>query len=196
MMDELAHAAGRDPLEFRRGLLGKNPRALALLERLAAESNWSSPLPKGSGRGVALSTGFGSICGQVFEVSSKGSSIRIERVTCIYDCGPVLNPGTVEAQLEGGISYGLCAALDGEISIEGGKVQNSNFHDQSLLRITEMPQVKIVLLETNHRIGGVGEGGVPPVAAALTNAIFAATGKRYRSLPLRKNGLEFSVRRA
>lgn len=196
MMDELAHAAGRDPLEFRRGLLGKNPRALAVLERLARESNWSSPLPKGSGRGVALSTGFGSICGQVFEVSAKGSSIRINRVTCVYDCGPVLNPSTVEAQLEGGISYGLCAALDGEISIEGGKVQNSNFHDQSLLRITEMPQIKVVLLESEHRIGGVGEGGVPPVAAALVNAIFAATGKRYRSLPLRKVGLEFSVQRA
>jgi len=167
-----------------------------VLERLARESNWSSPLPKGSGRGVALSTGFGSICGQVFEVSAKGSSVRINRVTCVYDCGPVLNPSTVEAQLEGGISYGLCAALDGEISIEGGKVQNSNFHDQSLLRITEMPQIKVVLLESEHRIGGVGEGGVPPVAAALVNAIFAATGKRYRSLPLRKVGLEFSVQRA
>lgn len=191
MMDELAHAAKRDPLEFRRGLIRSNPRALALLERLATESGWSKPLAKGHGRGVALSSGFGSICGQVFEVSVAGSTVKIERVTCVYDCGPVLNPSTVEAQIEGGIVYGLCAAIDGEITLAGGKVQQGNFHDQPMLRLSETPPMKIVLMDSQHRIGGVGEAGVPPVAAALANAIFAVTGRRYRTLPLRKAGLEF-----
>jgi len=191
MMDELAHAAGRDPLEFRRSLIRSNPRALAVLERVATESGWSKPLPRGHGRGVALSSGFGSVCGQVFEVSVADSNVTIEGVTCVYDCGPVLNPSTVEAQLEGGIVYGLCAALNGEVTLQGGKVEQGNFHDQPMLRLTGTPPIKIVLMDSEHRIGGVGEGGVPPVAAALTNAIFAATGRRYRTLPLRKAGLEF-----
>lgn len=196
MIDELAHAARRDPLEFRRGLMRANPRALAVLERAAAESGWDTPLRKGRGRGFAMNTGFGSICAQVFEVSVDGSTVTIDKVTCVYDCGPVLNPGTVEAQLEGGISWGLCAALNGEIGIAAGRVQQGNFHEQSLLRINEMPQVRVALMDSAERIGGVGEGGVPPVAAALCNAIFAATGRRYRSLPLRKQGLEFTTARA
>lgn len=196
MMDELAHAAKRDPLEFRRGLIRSNPRALAVLERLATESGWSKPLPKGHGRGIALSTGFGSVCGQVFEVSVKGSAVKIERITCVYDCGPILNPSTVEAQLEGGIVYGLSAAIDGEVTLQGGKVQQANFHDQPMLRLSETPPIKIALMDSQSRIGGVGEGGVPPVAAALANAIFAATGRRYRTLPLRKAGLEFVGRDA
>lgn len=191
MIDELAHAAARDPLEFRRGLIRSNPRARAVLERLAVESEWSKPLAKGRGRGIALSTGFGSVCGQVFEVSVSGSTVKIERVICVYDCGPVLNPSTVEAQLEGGIVYGLCAALDGEITLQDGKVEQSNFHDQPMLRLSDTPPMKIVLMDSTYRIGGVGEGGVPPVAAALCNAIFAASGRRFRTLPLRKAGLEF-----
>lgn len=196
LMDELAYAAKRDPLEFRRGLIRSNTRARAVLERLAIESEWSKPLATGRGRGIALSTGFGSICGQVFEVSVVDSTVTIERVTCVYDCGPILNPSTVEAQLEGGIVYGLCAALNGEITLQGGKVEQGNFHDQPMLRLSETPPMKIVLMDSQHRIGGVGEGGVPPVAAALTNAIFAATGRRYRTLPLRKAGLEFVGLRA
>jgi isoquinoline 1-oxidoreductase beta subunit len=167
-----------------------------VLERLVIESEWSKPLAKGRGRGIALSTGFGSLCGQVFEVSVVDSTVTIERVTCVYDCGPILNPSTVEAQLEGGIVHGLCAALNGEITLQGGKVAQGNFHDQPMLRLSETPPMKIVLMDSQHRIGGVGEGGVPPVAAALTNAIFAATGRRYRTLPLRKAGLEFVGLRA
>jgi len=196
MIDELAHAAGRDPLEFRRALVASNARARAVLERLVLEAGWSTPLAAGSGRGLALSSGFGSLCGQVFEVSVVESTVTIERVTCVYDCGPVLNPSTVEAQLEGGIVHGLCAALNGEVTLQAGKVEQSNFHDQAMLRLSETPPIKIVLLDSQHRIGGVGEAGLPPVAAALTNAIFAATGRRYRTLPLRKTGLEFFVRRA
>ena len=195
MIDELAHAARRDPLEFRRSLIRSNPRALAVLERAAAESGWGKPLAKGRGRGFAMNSGFGSICAQVFEVSVAGNTVTIDKVTCVYDCGPVLNPATVEAQLEGGISWGLCAALNGEITIAAGRVQQGNFHEQTLLRINEMPRVRVVLMDSAERIGGVGEGGVPPVAAALCNAIFAATGRRLRSLPLRKQGLEFAVTR-
>jgi isoquinoline 1-oxidoreductase beta subunit len=195
MIDELAHAARRDPLEFRRSLVRSNPRALAVLERAAAESGWGTPLRKGRGRGFAMNTGFGSVCAQVFEVTVDGSTVTIDKVTCVYDCGLVLNPGTVEAQLEGGISWGLCAALNGEIGIAAGRVQQGNFHEQSLLRINEMPHVRVALMDSAERIGGVGEGSVPPVAAALCNAIFAATGRRYRSLPLRKQGLEFTATR-
>jgi isoquinoline 1-oxidoreductase beta subunit len=190
-MDELAHAAGKDPLEFRRAHMAKHPRVLKVLETAAEKAGWGKPLAKSRGRGLAVHESFGSIIAHVAEVSvSEVGRVRVHRVTCAVDCGPVVNPDSVKAQMEGGVVFGLSAALFGEITFEKGRVQQSNFHDYQMLRMHEMPEVEVHIIPSTERMGGVGEPGVPPVAPALANALFAATGKRIRRLPIRPEDLK------
>ncbi len=187
-VDEIAQAAGRDPLEMRRELLKKSPRHLAVLNKAAKMANWGSAMPDGHGRGIALAPSFGSIVAEVAEVDMTGDKPRVTKVFCCADVGFAMNPDGVAAQMESAIVYGLTAALYGEISIKDGAVEQSNFHDYEMLRIDEMPTVEVALINGDHeRLGGAGEPGLPPLAPALTNAVFAATGKRIRELPLAKH---------
>ncbi|MGK2859761.1 MAG: molybdopterin cofactor-binding domain-containing protein [Thermoanaerobaculia bacterium] len=185
-LDELAHAADRDPLELRRELLADKPRHKRVLELAASKAGWGKPAPAGRSRGLAVHSSFGSFVAHVAEVSvSPKGEIRVHRVVCAIDCGPVVNPETIRAQMEGAIVYGLSAALHGEITFEKGRVQQSNFHDYPALRMNEMPEVEVHIVDSKESMGGVGEPGLPPIAPAVGNAIFAATGKRLRSLPFR-----------
>jgi isoquinoline 1-oxidoreductase beta subunit len=186
-VDELASALKKDPFEFRRELLVGKPRHLKVLETAAKEAGWGQPLPAGSGRGIALRPSFGSIVAQVAEVTvTDGKTLQVKRVTCAIDCGPVVNPAIVRAQMESGIVYGLSAALYGEITLKGGAVEQSNFPDYDALRLADAPAMTVHLVDTgSSSVGGVGEPGTPPIAPAVANAIFAATGKRLRNLPLR-----------
>jgi isoquinoline 1-oxidoreductase beta subunit len=183
-MDELAAAAQQDPVRYRRALL-KEPRMRAVLDLAADRAGWGTALPAGSGRGVSIQYAFGSYLAQVAEVSvnAKGEP-RAERVVCVIDCGQVVNPDTVRAQLEGGVMFGLSAALGNEITIANGRVQQSNFNDFPALRMSEAPRVEAHLVASGESPGGVGETGTACVAAALCNAIYAATGKRVRTLPV------------
>ena len=184
-IDELAHAAGQDALAFRRKLLADAPRHLAVLELAAQKAGWGAPLPPGHFHGVALARAFQSCVAQVAEVSVRDGSVRVHRVVCAADCGQVVNPGTLRAQMEGGINFGLSAALHGEITLAAGRVQQSNFHDYPLLRMHEAPDIEVHLVASAEAPTGAGEPGVPPIAPAVANAVFAATGKRIRRLPLR-----------
>jgi isoquinoline 1-oxidoreductase subunit beta len=186
-VDELASALKKDPFEFRRELLAGKPRHLKVLETAAKEAGWGQPLPAGSGRGIALRASFGSIVAQVAEVAvTDGKTLQVKRVTCAIDCGPVVNPAIVRAQMESGIIYGLSAALYGEITLANGAVEQSNFPDYDAVRLADAPVMTVHLVDTGaSSIGGVGEPGTPPIAPAVANAIFAATGKRLRNLPLR-----------
>jgi isoquinoline 1-oxidoreductase beta subunit len=184
-VDELAHAAKKDPLEFRRALLAKAPRVRAVLELAAGKAGWGSPLPPGRARGLAVHESFGSIAADVAEVSVEGGRIRVHRVTCAIDCGICVNPLGVRAQMESGIAYGLSAALYSELTMKEGRVVESNFHDYRVLRLDEMPQVDVHIVESREKSGGAGEPGTPPIAPAVANAVFALTGKRLRELPLR-----------
>ncbi len=184
MIDELAAAASQDPVAYRRALLGKHPNVARVLDLAASKAGWGSALPKGRARGIAVHESFGSICAQVAEVSLAGNEIRVHKVTAAFDCGLVVNPLTVEAQLQSAIAFGLSAALFGEITFKDGRVEQSNFHDYRVLRMNEMPLVEVHLVPGGEKPTGVGEPGTPPVAPALANALFALTGKRARSLPL------------
>ena len=188
-LDETAAASGRDPYEFRRELLTKAPRHRAVLELAATKAGWGAPLPRGWGRGIAVHESFGSFVAQVAEVSVVDGRVRVHRVVCAVDCGIVVNPDTVEAQMEGAIVYGLTATLKSAITIAGGRVVQSNFHDFPLLGIDEMPQVEVHIVPSAEPPGGVGEPGTPPIAPAVANAIFAATGQRVRRLPIRPQDL-------
>ena len=183
-IDELAAAAQQDPVRYRRALL-KDPRMRAVLDLAADRAGWGTALPAGSGRGVSIQYAFGSYLAQVAEVSvsAKGEP-RVERVVCAMDCGQAVNPDTVRAQLEGGVMFGLSAALGNEITIANGRVQQSNFNDFPALRMSEAPRVEAHLVASGESPGGVGETGTACVAAALCNAIYAATGKRVRTLPV------------
>lgn len=183
-VDELAHLAGKDPYEFRRGMLTKAPRNLAVLDVAVQKAGWKSPAPKGVFRGLAQHESFGSFCAQVIEVSVAGGQIKVLRVVCAIDCGFVLNPDIVKAQMESSIVFGLSAALKGKITFAKGQVEQSNFHDYEVLRMNEMPKIEVHIVGSSQTPAGVGEPGVPPVAPALANAVFAATGKRLRALPL------------
>ena len=185
--DEVAVAAGKDPYELRRQLLRDKPRHLRTLELAAQKAGWGTPLPAGRGRGIALAEWAPTTCAQVAEVSvTPEGSVRVHRVVCAVDCGPTVNVGQIEAQLQGGIVYGLTAALYGEITIERGRVKQSNFTDYPMLHLNEMPQVEVHVVPSTDKQGGIGEPSVGPVAPAVCNAIFALTGKRIRKLPVGK----------
>ena len=186
-IDELAALGGQDPLELRRKLLADKPRHLAVLNAVAEASRWSAGAPVGRGRGVALHESFGSIVAEVAEVSVNGSDVRVHKVWCAIDCGFAVHPEGVKAQMESAINYGLTAALYGEITFTDGKVDQSNFHDYQILRVNEAPEIHVSIVDSGERMGGAGEPGTPPIAPAVTNAIYAATGKRIRRLPITKN---------
>jgi isoquinoline 1-oxidoreductase beta subunit len=184
-MDELAHVAGADPFEFRRSLLPRGSRHRAVLELAAQKANWGAPLPPAHGRGIAVYHSYGSWVAQVAEVSvGQGGELRVHRVVCAIDCGIAVNPDTIGAQLEGAVAFALSAALFEAITLERGQVQQKSFEDYRLLVMREMPAVEVYILPSREQPGGVGEPGVPPLAPAVANAVFAATGKRRRSLPL------------
>jgi isoquinoline 1-oxidoreductase beta subunit len=192
-LDELAHELSVDPLEMRRRLLSGNARALRVLDAAAELSAWGEPLPKGRGRGIAFLRGFGSLAAEVAEVSVEGGSLRVHRISCAVDCGTAVNPGTIRAQFEGGVIFGLSAAAYGEISIENGRVVQTNFDSYPLVRIDRCPRIDVEILESPaEAIGGVGEPPVPPVAPAIANAIFAASGRRVRGLPFSREGLDLA----
>jgi isoquinoline 1-oxidoreductase subunit beta len=188
--DEVAHAGGKDPYQLRRTLLAGQPRMLAVLDLAAQKANWGSALPAGRARGIATHFSFDSYVAQVAEVSvEKNGTVHVHRVVAAVDCGQTVNPDTVQAQLEGGIIFGLTAALKTEITLERGRVQQRNFNDYPMLRMFESPVIEVFIVPSSEHPTGVGEPGVPPVAPAVANAIFAATGKRVRRLPIHPEDL-------
>ncbi|MBL4740664.1 MAG: xanthine dehydrogenase family protein molybdopterin-binding subunit [Sneathiella sp.] len=188
-MDEMAWAAKKDPLEFRLDHVSEHTDFTAVLQKLKEVSDWSTPLPEGRGRGIALHESFKSIVGQVVEISvNKDKEISIDKVFCVIDCGTVVNPDTVKAQMESGIIFGLSAALFGEITIEKGRVVQENFPDYDMVRLNNCPEIEVHLAPSGRPLGGVGEPSTPPIAPAVVNAIFAATKTRIRELPLSKHG--------
>jgi isoquinoline 1-oxidoreductase beta subunit len=183
-LDEVAHAAGKDPVAFRQALLKDAPRHLGVLNLAADKAGWGRPLPAGKGRGVAVHKSFGTYVAQVAEVSvGTNGKIKVDRVVCAVDCGVAINPDVIKAQMEGGIGFGIGAVLYGAVTMKAGKVEQSNFHDYQVLRIDDMPQVEVHIVPSTENPTGVGEPGVPPIGPALSNAVFAATGKRIRTLP-------------
>jgi hypothetical protein len=187
-LDELAAAGGKDPVEFRRRLLANSPRLLGVLNLAAEKAGWGKP-PAGRFQGVALVNNIGSYNAQVADVSVDRGKLRVHRVVCAVDCGRVVNPAIVRQQIESGIVFGLSAAMKGAITIDRGRVQQSNFHDYDVLGIDEMPQIDVHIVASENNPGGIGEASVPPIAPAVTNAIFKATGKRIRRLPIRTEEL-------
>jgi isoquinoline 1-oxidoreductase beta subunit len=185
-VDELAHAAKKDPFAFRRDLMGEHPRFKAVLERVAAMSGWGTPLPPREGRGIAICESFGSIVAEVAHVAvSPEGVLKVKQVFAAVDCGDVVNTDTAAAQIEGGVIFGLSAALLGEINIANGKVVESNFHDYRTITMADAPVIQVDFVISGEHPGGLGEPGVPPIAAAVANAIFAATGIRVRELPFK-----------
>jgi isoquinoline 1-oxidoreductase beta subunit len=188
-LDELAHAARRDPLAYRLGLLGDHPRHRKVLETAAEAAGWGRPAPEGRFRGLALHESFGSIVAEVAEISvAEGKKITLHRMACAIDCGRVVNPDTVVAQMESGIVYALTAALFGRVTIAEGRVGEGNFDRYPMLQLAQMPEVEVRIVESGAALGGIGEPSTPPAAPALANALFAATGARLRSLPLSRHG--------
>lgn len=186
-IDELATLAGADSYRFRRDLLSRAPRDRAVLDAAAERAGWDAPLTAGRGRGIALHRSFGSIVAEVAEVTVDAGGVRVDRVVCAVDVGLAINPDGLIAQMESGIVYGLTAALYGEITIRNGAVAQSNFHDYPMLRIDAMPAIEVVIVNSGEALGGAGEPSTPPVAPAVVNAVFAATGQRIRRLPLSRS---------
>jgi len=184
-IDELAALGGKDPYEFRRALLMKHPRHLAVLDLAAQKAGWGKPLPKGRGRGIAVHFAFGSYNAQVAEVSVTDGKVRVHRIVSVVDCGHYVNPGIIAAQLEGGAIFGASAALYQELTFENGRLQQTNFHTFPVMRMNECPEIETHIVESNEKSGGIGEPGVPCTAPAIANAVFGATGKRVRKLPIR-----------
>jgi isoquinoline 1-oxidoreductase beta subunit len=187
-LDEIAAAGGKDPLEVRRRLLKDSPRALDVLNLAAEKAGWGKA-PAGRFQGLALVNNLGSFTAEVAEIAMENGKLRVLRVVCAVDCGRTVNPAIIKQQMESGIVYGLTAALKGRITIEKGRAQESNFDKYDMLRIDEMPVVDVHIVNSEREPGGIGEAAVPPIAPALANAVFAATGKRIRSLPIRTEDL-------
>jgi isoquinoline 1-oxidoreductase beta subunit len=184
-LDEVAHAGGKDPYELRRELLKDQPRHRHVLELAAEKAGWGTSLPEGRARGIAMRKSFESFVAEVAEVSVEDSKVRVHKVVAAIDCGIAINPWNVVAQVESAIVFGLTAALHGELTLENGRVQQSNFHDYPMLRMDEMPEIEVHVVDSDQPPTGVGEPGVPPIAPAVANALFTLTGKRVRSLPIR-----------
>jgi isoquinoline 1-oxidoreductase beta subunit len=182
-MDELAAAAKQDPVAYRRSLLDKSPRAKGVLDLAAQKAGWGQPLPKGVGRGVSLQFVFGSYLSHVAEVEvAKDGSVRVRRVVSAIDCGTVVNPDTVRAQIQSAVMFGVTAALYGEITLKEGRVEQTNFDTYQILRMNEAPTVEVHIVQSSESPGGIGEAGTSAIMPAVANAIFAATGKRLRKL--------------
>ena len=189
-IDELAKKAGRDPLDFRRDMLAKAPRLRAALELAASKAGWGTALPARAGRGIAAQGAFGSYIATVAEVEvDNNGDVHVQRIVTAVDTGIVVNPDTVVAQLQGGLIFGLTAALYGQITIDKGRVQQSNFHDYRMLRIHEVPKIEVHLIQSGEAPGGIGETGTTAAPPALGNAIYAATGIRLRRLPIDRDVL-------
>jgi isoquinoline 1-oxidoreductase beta subunit len=189
-VDELAREAGTDPYLFRRALLDDHPRHRAVLDLAATKAGWGGALEPGQGRGIAIHECFGSIVAEVADVRANADgTVRVERIVAAVDCGLAVNPAGIEQQMESAIVYGLTAALYGSITLGGGAVEQSNFHDYEMLRMPAMPRIETYIAPPGGPLGGIGEVGTPPVAPAVANAIFSATGKRVRTLPLRLAGV-------
>ena len=184
-IDELAGLAGKDSYQFRRDLLQKHPRYLGVLDLAAQKAGWGKPLSKGRGRGIAVHASFESYSAQVAEVSVTDGNVRVHRLVCAIDCGRYVNPGIIAAQTEGGAIFAASAALFQELTFDGGRLQQTNFHTFPLMRMNECPEIETHIVENNEKSGGIGEPGVPCTAPAIANAVFAATGKRIRKLPIR-----------
>ncbi len=190
-MDELAAAAKQDPVDYRRALLDKAPRAKTVLDLASQKAGWGKPLPKGVGRGVSLQFAFATYLAQVAEVEvAKDGAVRVRRVVCAVDCGTVVNPDTVRAQIEGAIIFGITAALHGEITLKNGRVEQSNFDTYEMVRIDEAPAIEVHIVQSAEPPGGMGEAGTSAIVPAVANAIFAATGKRLRKLPVDTTALK------
>lgn len=188
-VDELANAGGKDPLELRRRLLANAPRLRAVLELAAEKAGWGTPLAAGRGRGISVVNNIGSFTAQVAEASVEHGKLRVHRVVCAVDCGYAVNPSGIEQQIRSGVVFGLSAALKGGITIDRGRVQQQNFHQYDVLRMEEMPAVEVHIVQSRNTPGGIGEASTPGIAPAVANAIFAATGKRVRRLPIRAQDL-------
>ncbi|MFL8990979.1 xanthine dehydrogenase family protein molybdopterin-binding subunit [Pseudomonas sp. QLc11A] len=189
LIDELATAAGKDPVEYRRTLLKDHPRHLGVLNLAVEKANWTASLPDGHALGVAVHESFGSYVAQVAEVSQDNLAIRVHRVVCAVDCGIAVNPQSIAAQMESCITFGLSFALHSKLTLKDGQVVQSNYHDYQVLRLNEMPVVEVYIVPSSNKPGGIGEAGVPPTAPAVANAVFALTGQRLRELPLQLSGV-------
>jgi isoquinoline 1-oxidoreductase beta subunit len=183
-IDELAAAAKQDPVAYRQGLMNNSPRAAAVLELAASKAGWGQPMPPGRGRGVSVQHVFGSYVAQVAEVEVKGTDVRVTRVVAAVDCGIQVNPDIIVAQMQSGIIFGISGALYGEVTLKDGRVQQSNFSDYRVLRINESPVIEVYLVPSTEYPGGMGEPGTSAAMPAIANAVFAATGKRVRKLPI------------
>jgi isoquinoline 1-oxidoreductase subunit beta len=193
-IDELAAATKQDPVAYRRALLDKSPRAKAVLDLAADKAGWGKALPKGTGRGVSLQLAFGSYLAQVAEVEvSASGAIRVRRVVCAVDCGTAINPDTVQAQIQSGIIFGATAALYGEITLKNGRVEQTNFDTYQMLRMNEAPIIEVHIVQSSEPPGGLGEAGTSAIVPAIANAIFAATGKRLRKMPVDASALKQPV---
>lgn len=189
LIDEMAAAVGKDPVEYRRTLLKDHPRHLGVLNLAVEKAGWGKPVPNGHALGVAVHESFGSYVAQVAEVSQEAERIRVHRVVCAVDCGIAVNPQSIAAQMESGITFGLGMALHSRISFKDGRVVQSNYHDFQVLRLNEMPEVEVHIVASSEKPGGIGEAGVPPTTPAVANAVFALTGQRLRELPLQLAGV-------
>jgi isoquinoline 1-oxidoreductase beta subunit len=189
LIDELAEAAGKDPVDYRRTLLKDHPRHLGVLNLAVEKAGWKAPLPDGHALGVAVHESFGSYIAQVAEVSQDNLAIRVHRVVCAVDCGIAVNPMSIAAQMESAITFGLGFTLHSKLTFKDGQVEQSNYHDYQVLRLNEMPVVEVHIVPSSEKPGGIGEAGVPPTAPAVANAVFALTGQRLRELPLQLSGV-------
>jgi isoquinoline 1-oxidoreductase subunit beta len=191
-MDELAQAVGQDPLEFRRKLMGNHPKHLAVLNAVAEQIGWGKPAPQGVYRGLAQHMGYGSYVAAAAEVSATGNKVKIHRIVGATNCGHAVNPAQIDRQVAGSFVYGLSALFLGECTVKDGRIEQTNFHDYNVMRIAEMPKVESIIMPSGDFWGGVGEPTIFVAAPAVLNAIFAATGKRLRTFPLKNQGISFA----